>query len=69
MGAPLKTPVSRDEFTILFDDAEINIPNMFLPPTVDNHGNYLISLGRLCEWMGEQAEEMGVDVLPGFSGD
>lgn len=42
---------------------------MFLPKAVQNHGNYIISLGNLCEWMGEKAEAMGVDVLPGIAGD
>ena len=42
---------------------------MFLPKSIDNHGNYIISLNELCVWLNEQAEEMGVEVLPGFSGD
>jgi len=40
-----------------------------MPKSIDNHGNYIISLGELCEWLGEQAEEMGVEILPGIAGD
>jgi electron-transferring-flavoprotein dehydrogenase len=42
---------------------------MFLPSSVNNHGNYIISLGNLCEWLGQRAESMGVDILPGIAGD
>lgn len=42
---------------------------MFLPPGVHNKGNYIISLGDLCKWMAERAEEMGIDILPGIAGD
>ena len=42
---------------------------MFLPSGVHNKGNYIISLGELCKWLGEQAEELGVDILPGIAGD
>jgi len=40
-----------------------------MPKSTDNHGNYIISLGELCEWLGEQAEELGVEILPGIAGD
>lgn len=42
---------------------------MFLPQSVHNKGNYIISLGHLCEWLGKRAEDMGVDILPGIAGD
>ncbi len=42
---------------------------MFLPEEVHNRGNYIISLGHLCEWLGTQAEELGVEILPGIAGD
>jgi electron-transferring-flavoprotein dehydrogenase len=51
-GAPLNTPVTEDQFTILFEKEHFNIPNVFLPKAVNNHGNYIISLGNLCEWLG-----------------
>jgi electron-transferring-flavoprotein dehydrogenase len=65
----LTTEVVEDKFTVLFEKSHINIPNFLLPKSVHNKGNYIISLGHLCEWMGQKAEEMGVDVLPGIAGD
>ena len=70
MGAPLGTPVKSDAMKVLWNEnSSTTIPNMFLPKSIDNHGNYIISLNELCVWLNEQAEEMGVEVLPGFSGD
>ena len=70
MGAPLNTPVKSDELKILWNQtSSFTVPNMFLPKSIDNHGNYIISLSELCVWLNEKAEEMGVEVLPGFSGD
>ena len=51
------------------ESSSTQIPNIFLPKSIDNHGNYIISLNELCVWLNEQAEEMGVEVLPGFTGD
>jgi electron-transferring-flavoprotein dehydrogenase len=65
----LNTPVTEDEFTILFEKEHIDIPNALLPSGVHNHGNYIISLGDLCVWLGEKAESLGVDILPGIAGD
>lgn len=50
-------------------EKSFTIPNFLLPKTVDNHGNYIISLGALCEWLGKHAEELGVEVLQGIPGD
>lgn len=61
--------MTEDEFTILFEKHYFDIPTMFLPKAVHNHGNYIISLGNLCEWLGQKAESMGVDILPGIAGD
>ena len=61
--------MTEDEFTILFEKEHIDIPNFLLPKGVHNHGNYIISLGDLCVWLGEKAESMGVDILPGIAGD
>ena len=55
--------------SILFNDWHVEIPHFLLPKTVHNDGNYIISLGNLCEWLGQKAESMGVDVLPGIAGD
>ena len=67
-GAPLKTEVTADEFFVLNSaSSHYEVPGSLIPPSLQNHGNYLISLGSLCAWMGDQAEEMGVDVFPGFA--
>ena len=68
MGAPLHTPVSGDQIFV-FTGAEkrIKVPSLFAPKTMHNHGNYVISLGKLCRWLAEQAENLGVEVFPGFA--
>lgn len=63
------TPVVEDKFLILFKNSHLRVPNFLLPKGVHNKGNYNISLGVLCGWLGEQAEELGVDILPGIAGD
>ena len=70
LEAPLGTPVTSDVMKILWNEkSSTSIPHMFLPKSIDNHGNYIISLNELCMWLGEQAEELGVEILPGFSGE
>jgi len=66
-GAPLNTRAGSDEFRLLTRKGGIGMPNAFLPPQMRNHGNYIISLGNLCRWLGQQAEELGVEVYPGFA--
>ena len=67
-GAPLSTPVTGDDvYYFLGESRSIRVPGLFVPAPMHNHGNYIISLGRLCQWMGEQAEELGVNVFPGFA--
>ena len=66
-GAPVTTEVSEDRFFVLGQDAEIRIPNMLMPPLMNNHGNYIVSLGNVCRWLGEQAEALGVEIFPGFA--
>ncbi|WP_336366528.1 electron transfer flavoprotein-ubiquinone oxidoreductase [Marinobacter sp. C2H3] len=67
-GAPLNTPVTRDDIFLLKNqDAATKIPNAFVPRNMHNHGNYIISLGNLCRWLAEQAEQLGVEVYPGFA--
>ena len=68
-GAPLNTPVSNDRFGILTEKKMFEVPSIFHPSTIRNHGNYLISLSQLTSWLGEQAEELEIDVLPGFAAD
>ncbi|MFC4159149.1 electron transfer flavoprotein-ubiquinone oxidoreductase [Chitinimonas lacunae] len=66
-GAPLNTPVTEDRFLILEADEAYRIPNFLLPPLMNNHGNYIVSLGNVCRWLAGQAEELGVEIYPGFA--
>ena len=67
-GAPVKTAVTGDRVHYLTSEkGAMPVPGLFLPRPMHNHGNYIISLGQLCQWMGEQAEEMGVNIFPGFA--
>ncbi|MGE4219467.1 MAG: electron transfer flavoprotein-ubiquinone oxidoreductase [Alphaproteobacteria bacterium] len=67
MGAPLNAPVTDEKFMFLTAVNAINIPTFLLPPPLQNHGNYAISLGNLCRWLAEQAEGLGVEIYPGFA--
>ncbi|WP_179958469.1 electron transfer flavoprotein-ubiquinone oxidoreductase [Chitinimonas arctica] len=66
-GAPLNVPVSEDRFLILEEDESYRIPNFLLPPLMNNHGNYVVSLGNVCRWLAQQAEALGVEIYPGFA--
>ncbi len=67
-GAPLKTLVSGDDVYFFLSAAHaFKMPNLFVPKTMHNEGNYVISLGNLCRWLGTQAEALGVEVYPGFA--
>jgi electron-transferring-flavoprotein dehydrogenase len=67
-GAPLKVPVSADEFHYLTGDSgSWRVPDFLVPAPTRNHGNYIVSLGELCRWLGEQAEGLGVNLFPGFA--
>ena len=67
LGAPLNAPVSEDRFLFLTEQASYKVPNFMLPACFRNHGNYVISLGNLCRWLGQQAEGLGVEIFPGFA--
>ncbi len=67
-GAPVKQPVTQDKFLYLGPAGEVRIPNFVMPPLMSNHGNYIVSLGDLCRWLGEQAADLGAEVYPGFAG-
>jgi len=68
LGAPLNTPVKRDDIYLLKDaEKGQKLPNFFVPKTMHNEGNYIISLGNLCRWLAEQAEGLGVEIYPGFA--
>jgi electron-transferring-flavoprotein dehydrogenase len=66
-GAPLNVPVVEDNFYMLGAAGEVRIPNFPMPPLMNNHGNYVVSMGNVCRWMAEQAEEMGVEIFPGMA--
>jgi electron-transferring-flavoprotein dehydrogenase len=68
LGAPLNTPVSEDRFLFLTKSGSLSVPQMLLPSCFKNHGNYVISLGEVCRWLGPQAEALGVEIYPGFAG-
>ncbi|BBO30099.1 electron transfer flavoprotein-ubiquinone oxidoreductase (plasmid) [Alteromonas sp. I4] len=68
MGAPLHTPVTKDEIQLLRSATNsATVPSAFVPFTMHNEGNYIISLGNLCRWLAEQAEALGVEIYPGFA--
>ncbi|MBK5103410.1 MAG: electron transfer flavoprotein-ubiquinone oxidoreductase [Burkholderiales bacterium] len=64
LGAPLNTPAGEDRFLFLTEKKAFKLPT---PPQMNNHGNYIISLGNLCRWLGQQAEGLGVEIYPGFA--
>jgi len=68
LGAPLNTPVVRDDIYVLrSSDTSTKVPDFFVPKTMHNEGNYIISLGNLCRWLAQQAENLGVEIYPGFA--
>ncbi|MFZ5842987.1 MAG: electron transfer flavoprotein-ubiquinone oxidoreductase [Pseudomonadota bacterium] len=67
LGAPLNTPVSDEKFLFLSETGAVSWPTSLLIPQQKNHGNYIISLGNLCRWLGQQAEALGVNLFPGFA--
>ena len=66
-GAPIKVPVKEDNFYLLGEAGKLRIPEFPMPPLMKNHGNYIVSMGNVCRWMAEQAEELGVEVFPGMA--
>ena len=66
-GAPIKTPVVEDNFYILGPAGQLRIPNWPMPPLMNNHGNYIVSMANVCRWMAEQAEALGVEIFPGMA--
>ena len=63
-GAPLNTPAREDRFLLLTKNRAFQLPT---PPQMNNHGNYIVSLGNVVRWLGTQAEEAGVEIYPGFA--
>ncbi len=67
-GAPLNTPVTEDDiYYMLSLNGAQKVPNLFVPKTMHNEGNYIVSLGNVCRWLGEQAEGLGIEIFPGFA--
>ncbi len=67
MGAPLSQPVTDDAMVFLGEKSSLRTPNFVLPECFQNHGNYIVSLGNVTRWLGEQAEALGVEIFPGFA--
>ena len=66
-GAPLNTPVTHDHFWTLSENSHSEVPQFLMPPLLSNHGMYIVSLGNVCRWLASQAEELGVEIYPGFA--
>ncbi|HEY8287881.1 MAG TPA: NAD(P)/FAD-dependent oxidoreductase, partial [Acetobacteraceae bacterium] len=64
LGAPLDTPATDDRFLFLTEKTSFRLPT---PPQMNNHGNYIVSLGNVVRWLGQQAEALGVEIYPGFA--
>lgn len=64
---PFKTPVTDDHFLVLGPAGSIRLPNFLMPPLMNNHGNYIVSLGNVCRWLAGKAEALGVEIYPGFA--
>ena len=66
-GAPVNVAVSEDQFLFLTEKSAFKTPNALLPACFQNHGNYVVSLGNVTRWLGQQAEALGVEIFPGFA--
>jgi electron-transferring-flavoprotein dehydrogenase len=66
-GHPFKTPVTDDQFLVLGPAGSLRVPNFLMPPLMNNHGNYTVSLGNVCRWLAGHAEALGVEIYPGFA--
>ena len=64
---PIKTPVTDDRFYYLGPSGAMRLPNFIMPPLLSNHGNFIVSLGNVCRWLGQKAEALGVEIYPGFA--
>jgi len=66
-GAPVKTKVKVDKLLMLGPAGSFRVPNFIMPPLMNNHGNYIVSMANTCRWLAEQAEALGVEVFPGMA--
>ena len=67
LDSPVETKVNSEEFLFLTQEKSYRVPNFFLPKSLQNHNNYIISLSNFCKWLGEYAENLGVEIFPGFA--
>jgi electron-transferring-flavoprotein dehydrogenase len=67
LGAPLNQGVTDDAMVYLSEKSAVRVPNLLLPECLENHGNYIVSLGNFTRWLGQQAESLGVEIFPGFA--
>ena len=67
LNAPLNAPVTEDRFLFLTGGGSFQVPGFLLPGCFRNHGNYVVSLGNVCRWLGQQAEGLGVEIFAGFA--
>ncbi|MDB5891712.1 MAG: electron transfer flavoprotein-ubiquinone oxidoreductase, partial [Polaromonas sp.] len=67
LGAPLNQPVTSDEVLFLTETGTVKTPAFFIPNCFHNEGNFVISLGNLVRWLAQQAENLGVEIFPGFA--
>src|SRR5581483_1013328 len=65
--SPIKTKVSADRFYYLTASNALRLPNILMPPLMSNHGNFIVSLGEVCRFLGQKAESLGVEIYPGFA--
>src|SRR5438309_6557577 len=64
---PIKTAVTDDRFYFLGQNGALRLPNIMMPPLMNNHGNFIASLGSVCRWLATKAEALGVEIYPGFA--
>jgi electron-transferring-flavoprotein dehydrogenase len=64
---PIKTAVTDDRFYFLGKSSGMRLPNFLMPPLMNNHGNFIVSLGSVCRWLAGKAEGLGVEIYPGFA--
>src|SRR5215470_17904621 len=64
---PIKTAVADDRFYVLSAGGALRLPNLLMPPLMNNHGNFIVSLGNVCRWLATKAEGLGVEIYPGFA--
>ena len=66
-GAPLNTEVTKDIFNLFSEKSNLEIPHWLMPPIMSNKQNYIVSLGELCIWLSKEAENLGIEIYPGFT--